>query len=138
MNRQSLRWRVRFSTRALLALMTLFALFFAYHLNWIRQRRAAIDTGLVTVRAHVAQPWMQLPPAPQPSRMLRLFGEETYAALWVHEKAGEDLAVIAALFPEANLRRRDTARRNLLSHPAPEIKAAKQAKSQRPQSRYGN
>ena len=130
--------KLRFSIRALLALTTLLALFLAYYLNWIRQRRAAIDSGLVTIRAHTAQPWMQLPRAPQPSRILQLFGEETYAALWVNEKAGDDLAAVAALFPEANLRRRDTSRRNLLSHPTPKIKAAKLANPQGPPSRYGN
>ncbi|WP_152099018.1 hypothetical protein [Lacipirellula parvula] len=131
-------FRPRFSIRALLALMTLLALFLAYHLNWIRQRRAAIDSGVVTVRAHVAQPWMQLPRAPRPSRILRLFGEETYAALWVNEKAGDDLAAMAALFPEANLRKRYRRNSPSLSYRRPEIKAVKMANPQRSPSRYGN
>ena len=129
--------KLRFSIRALLALMTLLALFLAYHLNWIRQRRAAIDSGVVTIRAHVAQPWMQLPRAPQPSRILQLFGEETYAALWVNEKAGEDLAAMASLFPEANLRKRYRQNAPSLNYDRPEIKAAEQAYPQGPPSRYG-
>lgn len=120
-------FKLRFTIRALLVLMTLFALVLAYHLNWIRQRRAAFSSGLVTVRAHTAQYWMQLPLAPDLPAMLMLFGEQPYAALWVNEKAGEDMTALASLFPEANLRRRDSSRRNLFSHSTPEIKAAKLA-----------
>lgn len=43
MNQQPHHWRPRFSIRALLVVMTLFVVFFGYHLNWILQRRAALD-----------------------------------------------------------------------------------------------
>ncbi|QDT72959.1 hypothetical protein [Lacipirellula limnantheis] len=85
----------------MLVVMTLLALFFGYHLNWIRQRRAAIATGEVVPTFNLKQ--SSFPPvAPG---LLGIFGERGYNEFTVHyrdpiHREGE-LKRVKKLFPEA-------------------------------------
>jgi hypothetical protein len=81
--------------------MTLLALFFWYHWNWIHQRRAAIESGDVDV---VQYPGDIPPPAPG---LLGLFGErgyqQVYALAPTEEPELETHRRLASLFPEAEI-----------------------------------
>jgi hypothetical protein len=90
--------RPRFSLRALLVVMTLFALALLYHLDWIRQRRELIESGEIF---DVSEPSV---PAPG---ILGLFGEEGRAVIYAGANANETEEEVerrlAALFPEAEI-----------------------------------
>lgn len=89
----------RYSLRAILVLMTLLALWCAYSMNWIRQRRAAIEDGWVIP---VGGPAGEEPWAPG---WLWMFGEPGYKHLWI-VPAGPDIKdrfqEAALLFPESH------------------------------------
>jgi len=88
-------FRPRYSLRALLVVMTLFALFFWYHINWIKQRRAAIASGYVTT---FEGPGETPPPAPG---LLWLFGEKGYNGILIEAHTDDELEPGMSLFPEA-------------------------------------
>lgn len=88
----------RFSIRTMLVLMTLLAMFLAYHLNWIRQRQQLIDSGLATptIRGMLTTDVRQAP------GLLPLFGAQGYFRVQVD--LGHDdpeMARVRGLFPEA-------------------------------------
>lgn len=79
----------------MLVAMTLLALFFGYHLNWVRQRRAARESEFVT---DISKNEWQAP------RLLSILGERGHQALLfspTHDMTGEDRTRLRALFPEA-------------------------------------
>jgi len=88
----------RFTTRAMLVLMTLFALFFWYHINWIQQRQAAIASGL-------AQPGSASNlPAPAAPGLLWMFGEPGRSFIAIEQSSGKDqIESLKALFPESHV-----------------------------------
>lgn len=88
--------RFRYSLRALLVLMTLLALFFWYHVDWIKQRRAAIDSGYVLAVEYSGD---ISPPGPG---LLWLFKERGYDTVFVPNDSEDTLKWARALFPEAN------------------------------------
>jgi len=88
--------RFRYSLRALLVLMTAFALFLGYHLNWIHQRRAAIDSGSLLAVEYSGD---LSPPGPG---LLWLFNERGYDTVFVPNDSEDTLKRARALFPEAN------------------------------------
>jgi hypothetical protein len=94
--------RPRFSLRALLVVMTLFALFFGYHWNWIRQRRSALETGWI-----IDEPNPFLDREPVAPGLLPLFGEKGHSGIQVRDNLGGDRQIIhrhaKSLFPEAKL-----------------------------------
>lgn len=80
----------------MLVLMTLFALFLGYHLNWIHQRRELIKSGVVTIDTGLGG-------EASPPVMLGLFGEPAYRQLIVDVRADSpEFRHIKGLFPEAN------------------------------------
>ena len=88
--------RFRFTIRALLVLMTLLAIWLGYSMNWIRQRRQLIESGVVTPYipsngAHTVTPgW------------LGILGERGYTHLMIDVPHGNaEFHRIQALFPEA-------------------------------------
>jgi len=82
----------RFTIRAILVLMTLLAVWCAYSVNWIRQRRALIESELTTGRGDYTR-------APG---LLFLFGEPGYSDLHIDLEEGDPgIAPIRAIFPEA-------------------------------------
>lgn len=91
--------RPRYSIRALLVLMTLFALFFWYHISWIRQRHAAVSEGWIELRP---DPTRSAPRAPG---LLWLFGEPGYTDVEV--RGGYELPqrrfAAFKLFPESSI-----------------------------------
>lgn len=89
---------LRFSIRAILVLMTLFAIFLWYHIDWISKRRAAFDAFVV------GDPFDEPVPAPA---LLKLFGAKGYKKLWVAGDAWfqeSERDRLRALFPEARLK----------------------------------
>ena len=74
--------------------MTLLAIFFAYHLNWIRQRHAILDSGVISDS--------QSEPREAPG-LLPLFGEQGYSTLYFTRPAphSEHLR-IQSLFSETD------------------------------------
>lgn len=82
--------------RAMLAATTLLCLWCAYSMNWIRQRRAAIASGCVTVLEGRPE---DVPSAP---RLLWLFGEAGHFGIWVDAPSAEETASAVALFPEVD------------------------------------
>lgn len=93
--------KLRFSIRALLLLMTALALFFGYHLNWIRQRRAAIVSGDVVPTYLVMQSSF---PHDAPV-LLRWLGEKGCPEFTVYYRDQAHRALemdrVRKLFPEA-------------------------------------
>ncbi|QDT76012.1 hypothetical protein I41_52570 [Lacipirellula limnantheis] len=96
MTLQALKPRFRFTIRALLVLMTLLALWCAYSMNWIRQRRELVRSGVVkpamtSKGLHAVTPgW------------LGMFGEPGYFSLMVDAPHGSpEFDRIQALFSEA-------------------------------------
>jgi hypothetical protein len=103
MNLLPLRPRPRFTIRAMLVLMTLVAAslaFHAYHLSWIRQRRAAIASGEVDV--FITAELRKSLPFP-----LNRYGEpgydRIYASIPTADKEQETQRRLAFLFPEAQI-----------------------------------
>ena len=79
----------------MLAVMTLVAIFFGYHLNWIRQRRTAREQELVT---DISKNEWQAP------RLLSILGEGGHQALLfspTHDMTGAERTRLRSLFPEA-------------------------------------
>jgi hypothetical protein len=95
--------RPRFSLRFLLVLMTLLCLWCGYSVNWMRQRREALDADDIDVGSMSVGEWMN--GAPRAPGMLWLFGEEGYVRISVAENVEwEPLQQrLAALFPEAEI-----------------------------------
>ena len=91
-----LKPRLRFSIRAMLVATTLLCLWCASSMNWIRQRRAAIASGCVTVLEGRAE---DVPSAP---RLLWLFGEAGHFGILVDAPTDEETASAVALFPEVD------------------------------------
>ena len=91
-----LKPRLRFSIRAMLVATTLLCLWCESSMNWIRQRRAAIASGCVTVLEGRAE---DVPSAP---RLLWLFGETGHFGIWVDAPTDEETASAVALFPEVD------------------------------------
>lgn len=85
----------------MLVAVTLFALYCGYHLNWIRQRRAAIANGEVVPTFTLKQSSF---PRDAPG-LLRVFGERGYNELTIycHDDIHREreLKRAAKLFPEA-------------------------------------
>lgn len=78
--------------------MTLFAIFFWYHISWIKQRRAALESGeIFTVSGQrVSAPFL-----------LSLCGEAGYEQVYSLAPSEEQIAAkesrLSALFPEAEI-----------------------------------
>jgi hypothetical protein len=99
MSFQATKPRFRYSLRAMLVLMTLFALFFWYHINWIQQRRAAISYAGVT--ATPSSDSFHPPPAPG---LLWMFGEQGYQSVSISTEDRQwEAAHLHALFPESDI-----------------------------------
>lgn len=91
-------FRPRYSLRAILVVMTAFALFLWYHINWIQQRRAAINSQMVHPY-HQAKDNRATRAAPA---MLGMFSEPGYFRLMVNvEEDDPEFDRIRAIFPEA-------------------------------------
>jgi hypothetical protein len=100
----------RFSLRALFMLVTVFACWLGYEMNWIRQRRAVInDPGVQNWRYFIAVSFSRNPPrqerwkvysvAPWP---LNWLGEPGYWAVGLAPGTSDgELARVQRLFPEA-------------------------------------
>jgi len=97
MNLPALKPRARFTVRALLVLMTLLALFFWYHINWIQQRRTAIASGSLAAFEGPGET------ITSPPGLLRLFGEQGYSRVLVDVSSDEELEPTRLLFPEAEV-----------------------------------
>ena len=92
------RW-FQFSLRTMFALMTLVAVFVAYHVRWIRQRHDFLATdGVYDWSDKYSNANTARPRAPG---MLWLFGETGVTKLVVYERGKADFSRSAALFPEA-------------------------------------
>lgn len=89
--------KFRFTIRAILVAMALLAMWCAYSMNWIRQRRAAIDSGI----AHRGT--ASYLPTPSAPGMLWMFGEQGYELIAVDESPSIDIDEIKGLFPEAEI-----------------------------------
>ena len=115
-------FKLRFTIRALLVVMTLLALFLAYHLHWIRQRRIefAASHGQTTsgengVQSSLGDDWLasasksgKLPDKAQRNLplMLRLLGDRSYPLVigWDSGPNSDDeYKRLQALFPEADI-----------------------------------
>ena len=89
-----LKPRLRFSIRAMLVATTLLCLWCAFSMNWIRQRRAAIVSGCVTVLEGRAE---DVPSAP---RLLWLFGEAGNFGIWVDARPTKRRSPQLLFFPK--------------------------------------
>lgn len=90
-------FRSRYSLRALLVVMTLFALLLGYHINWIHQRRQAF-----TDRS--AEPEPQLSHPVRAPGLLRMFGERGYQFIGVRGRPNQaEFERIKGIFPEAHI-----------------------------------
>ena len=83
----------------LLVLMTALALFLGYHLNWIQQRRAVLESDAVSVsESHDS---FHRPAAPG---LLWMFGEQGYQTIGIiGDSNREEAERLHALFPEGNV-----------------------------------
>src|SRR5690349_19031409 len=100
MQKPKRRW-YQFSLRTLFVLVGLVSILMAwvgYSLNWIRQRRALIETGIVQPAT-----W-RIEPATAPAG-LWLFGESGVSHLWVRRTPDQSVEDISRLFPEAGIHR---------------------------------
>lgn len=89
-------FKLRFSIRAILVVMTLLALWCGYSMNWIRQRREVMASGVVSPHSRG-----RAVSAPQ---LLGLFGEAGYARLKVNLQFNDpEFSRTQSLFPEAVL-----------------------------------
>jgi len=89
------RW-FQFSLRTLFVVMTLLALWLAYSLDWIRQRREFLELSNVV---GYAGPQNNRPRAPG---LLWLLGERAYLWLWVSSEGSGGEYEAKRLFPEAD------------------------------------
>jgi len=102
------RW-FRFSVRTLLVLVGLVALllgWIGFELNWIRERRAAIESGEVGVIIS-ASLWIPHSPHPPPWH-LRLFGAQEiwgFGLLTAPDATDAELNRMRRLFPEFTVER---------------------------------
>lgn len=89
----------RFTVRAMLVLMALFALFFWYHINWIEQRRASLARE--NIKSFRNMPDEEQPSAPG---MLWLFGESGYGNIAIENRDDSvDVERLQSLFPESGV-----------------------------------
>jgi hypothetical protein len=95
--------RPRFSLRALLVAMTFLCIWCGYSVNWIRERREALDAEYVDIGLMSVTEWMNGPP--RAPGMLWVFGEEGYLRICVDVNGdwGQLQRRLAALFPEAEI-----------------------------------
>ena len=98
------RW-FRFSLRTLFVVVTLFGVWLAIQVKWIRDRReflkATPETRYVFTVSRGALPWRSQPAAPG---LLWLFGEPGVNYLSIEAEAGQPFADEARrLFPEAEI-----------------------------------
>ena len=97
------RW-FQFGLGTMLLLVTVLALFIAYHVNWVRERRAAIASWESSRWFPSTPPVLAKPPW-----LLSLFGEPGYGCLWRESsrRLGADeeaeLERVQRLFPEAKV-----------------------------------
>lgn len=91
-------FKLRFSTRAMLVVMTLLTIWCGYSMNWIRQRRELIEsTEALQITTGSARGIDVRAPG-----LLFLFGEPGYALLAIDVLEGDpELDRIRAIFPEA-------------------------------------
>lgn len=91
--------RPRFTLRALLIATTFPAFFSWYHLNWIQQRRAVLESDAVSVlESHDS---FHRPAAPG---LLWMFGEHGYQTIGINGDSNrEEAERLHALFPEGNV-----------------------------------
>lgn len=88
--------KLRYTLRAILVAMTLLALWCAYSINWIRQRRAAIEDHLVFPIMFDGSEEQEAP------GLLWMFGEKGYHQLVVNGlDDGPEVNRMRAIFPEA-------------------------------------
>ena len=90
--------RPRFSIRALLVAIALVAIFLAYHVQWINERREIFRTQTATAFEASAAP-----DTPAPG-LLALFGERGYIVIAMNgELPKAEYARVMSYFPEAVL-----------------------------------
>ena len=89
------RRRPRFSLRTLFAVVTLFGCWLGYELNWIRQRREAIQAGIAVPHTFAAQQII-----PEPPLGFRWLGEDGERHLFA---AASQFDRICQLFPESEV-----------------------------------
>jgi len=97
------RW-FRYSLRTLFVMMTVFACWLGYELNWIRQRHAVLQDWNASAFTPLFPHTRVSPPG-----MLGLFGEIGYGCLWkesqtplTNQEEGK-LASVRRMFPEATV-----------------------------------
>lgn len=90
------RRRFRYSLRTIFVAMAVVAIFVAYHVNWIRQRREFLKIEDVW---DFSGGFRGRPPAPG---LLWMFGEKGIQHLVIGQSSDADLSVAESLFPEAN------------------------------------
>ncbi len=112
MQRPTVR-RFRFSLRVMLVVLTCFALFFGYHLDWLQRRREVLSGNYASVISQNTAGGTR-PAHPAAPCLLRLFKESgAYAIAVTCESESQWLAEsqrIGSLFPEAKLIRVNGAR----------------------------
>lgn len=87
-------FKLRFSIRAILVMMTLLAIWCGYSMNWIRQRREIIESSM-------APPLTTGNDVTAPS-LLWMFGEPGYHGILIaRQKDDAEVARVSSLFPEA-------------------------------------
>ena len=90
--------RLRFTLRVALAFTAIVAIVTWRQSEWIKQRRAALDAGLVAAES------TPLSPQPRAPGLLWLIGEDGYAVISISHFPGgngADYDRLASLFPEA-------------------------------------
>lgn len=92
------RW-FQFRLRTLLIVVPLLGCWLAYHLNWIRERHHALESGELSEAT-----WDGMPSQSAPLT-IRFFGERGYVELFYSHRHGSPSKVVhwEKLFPEATI-----------------------------------
>jgi hypothetical protein len=84
---------LQFGLRTLFVAVTIVAIFVGYHVNWIRQRRIALEALGISINAKDRK-------APG---LLWLFGEPGHDLLFINDNDPEHKRRVERLFPEAEV-----------------------------------
>ena len=92
------RW-YQFTLRTLFVVMTVFALWLGWQINWFRSRQAWLEA-----KDYVgAFPAVGLRKVPHPHFLLTLFRQEAMSQILLRNATEEEVAKVQRLFPEANV-----------------------------------
>lgn len=92
-SKQPIRRRLQFGLRTMFVAVTVVALFVGYRVNWIRQRRAALEPLGTAIDAKDRK-------APG---FLWLFGEQGHDRLFINDDDANHKRLVQQLFPEAEV-----------------------------------